>query len=168
MNGPDVPPAHRSDPAATLASAPEPSLECFGTTGSGATTGVPATPHSAAVEPATITDPDRAAPPPEVDPLLDLLSERARASAVFGEPVTAEGITVVPVAHVQLGLGGAAGTVGGGVQARPLGYIEIRDGQARFRRIHGWEHLAAPVAALAAAVVAPRLLGILRGLRGRR
>ncbi|MGX1808328.1 hypothetical protein ACWIGI_21620 [Nocardia sp. NPDC055321] len=120
------------------------------------------------MEPATITDPDHAAPPPEVDPLLDLLSERARASAVFGEPVTAEGITVVPVAHVQLGLGGAAGTVGGGVQARPLGYIEIRDGQARFRRIHRWEHLAAPVAALAVGAAVPRLFEFVRGLRSRR
>ncbi|MEU0539754.1 hypothetical protein [Nocardia sp. NPDC005978] len=75
---------------------------------------------------------------------------------------------MVPVAHVNIGLGGVAGSVGGGVQVKPLGYIEIRDGRARYLPIRTWDQLLAPAAVLAAAVVAPRLLGILRGLRSHR
>ena len=80
----------------------------------------------------------------------------ARASLVYGEPVTREGITVIPVAKVRYGFGGgegrqggpgregaeraqateASGTGGGaGLQAFPLGYIELRDGRSRYRRI---------------------------------
>jgi uncharacterized spore protein YtfJ len=77
---------------------------------------------------------------------------RASASAVFGDAVTRDGVTVIPVAKVRWGFGGGSGTGsdhdadgkgdvgegaggGGGVMASPLGYIEIRDGEAVFRRI---------------------------------
>ncbi len=86
--------------------------------------------------------------------LGETIGATARASVVYGEPVIREGITVVPVAKVRYGYGGGSGrrtpgargaqeaaseevgTGGGaGVQAAPLGYIEIRDGRSRFRRI---------------------------------
>lgn len=86
-----------------------------------------------------------------VEGLATRIGVRASASAVFGEPVTREGVTVIPVAKVRWGFGGGAGRGtdgkgegidagegsggGGGVMASPLGYIELRDGQAEFRRI---------------------------------
>lgn len=91
--------------------------------------------------------PRRAAGPTAA--LLERLAERlggqASAAAVYGTPVEREGVTVVPVAKVTWGLGvrGATKTAsedseprgGGGVMAAPLGYIEIAQGQARFRPI---------------------------------
>jgi hypothetical protein len=66
-------------------------------------------------------------------------------SAVFGEPIERDGVTVIPVARVSLGFGVGAGTRqresqigdggggGGGAAAVPLGYIEIKDGTAQFK-----------------------------------
>ncbi len=87
--------------------------------------------------------------------LLDRIANRlgtyARSDAVFGDPVTQDGITVIPVAKVRWGFGGGAGAGGddgkdgedygegggggGGVSATPVGYIEISDGRAEFRPI---------------------------------
>jgi uncharacterized spore protein YtfJ len=74
----------------------------------------------------------------------------AGASAVFADPVERDGITVIPVAKVRWGFGGGSGRGieegsetgevgegsggGGGVMASPLGFIEIRDGRAEFKR----------------------------------
>ncbi len=114
------------------------------------------------------------------DHLLERLANRigvhAGASAVFGDPIDREGVTVVPVAKVRWGFGGGAGRGieegsengeigegsggGGGVAASPLGFIEIRDGRAEFRRAHD-PTSAVPV--IIAAGVAAWLS--LRGLR---
>jgi uncharacterized spore protein YtfJ len=83
--------------------------------------------------------------------LADRVGVRANARAVFGDPVDREGITVIPVAKVRWGFGGGAGSGGkgaaggaetgegagggGGAVATPLGFIEVRDGEAIFRRI---------------------------------
>ena len=91
----------------------------------------------------------------------------------FGEPVEKDGVTVVPVARVRFGLGGGgrgpgrkkkggedgdAEQVGyghgGGVQAGPLGFIELSGGKASYRRI------ADPVRPMAVALLAP-LVGAL-------
>ena len=86
--------------------------------------------------------------------ILQSMSERFATSAnvrqVFGEPITAGGKTVVPVAHVHYRLGGgwgggeqgsgtvdhplAAGAGGGGglVTASPVGALEITDAGVRF------------------------------------
>lgn len=88
--------------------------------------------------------------------LLATLSERLRdaatVKAVFGEPITAGGRTVVPVARVAFGMGGgssphpgrhgegghgaddeAAGG-GGGMIAAPVGVVEIDEGETRLVR----------------------------------
>jgi len=72
------------------------------------------------------------------------IGARADARAVYANPVTKDGVTVIPVARVFGGFGAgasqdadsAAGMGGaGGFGAQPVGFIEIdRDG-ARFRRI---------------------------------
>jgi uncharacterized spore protein YtfJ len=64
----------------------------------------------------------------------------ARASAVFGEPVERDGVTVIPVAKSSWGFGGGSGGEaanqgsggGGGGIVSPVGFIEVRNGSARF------------------------------------
>lgn len=75
--------------------------------------------------------------------IAERIGAAARAEAVFAEPVERDGVTVIPVAKVRWGFGGGMGAQrrhgaeggggGGGVIASPVGFIELRDGQARFR-----------------------------------
>jgi Sporulation protein YtfJ (Spore_YtfJ) len=74
--------------------------------------------------------------------LAERLGSVARAAAVFGEPVTREGVTVIPVARARAGFGGGSGGDaehgsgegrGGGVLVTPIGWIEISDAGSRFR-----------------------------------
>jgi uncharacterized spore protein YtfJ len=75
--------------------------------------------------------------------MAEKLGAVARAATVFAEPVERDGITVIPVAKAQWGFGGGVGHRrdedgaggGGGVQVTPVGFIEIKDGEAEFRRI---------------------------------
>ncbi len=83
--------------------------------------------------------------------LAEKVGWAARADAVFGDPVERDDVTVIPVAKVRWGFGGGAGSDvsddgdlttdyggggGGGVMASPLGFIEMKDGEATFRRVH--------------------------------
>jgi uncharacterized spore protein YtfJ len=80
-----------------------------------------------------------------VEQLAHSVGASARAEAVFGRPVERDGITVVPVARVRWGVGGGYGKKpkspdtggggGGGMVLSPAGYIEIRQGETRFRPI---------------------------------
>jgi uncharacterized spore protein YtfJ len=119
---------------------------------------------------------------------VESIQERLSARAVYGEPVTANGITVIPVASVRFGFGGGggggsgsepaetpgeavkAGTGGGGgggggAKVEPMGFIEISDAGAR------WVPLEPPRAemALRALTTAVVLIpgGGRRGLIGR-
>lgn len=114
-----------------------------------------------------------------LDTLVGGLARRiggfASASAVYGEPVDQDGLTVIPVARVRWGFGGggggddgdddgAGGDYGaggaGGVTAHPVGFIELRDGEAEFRPI---KDPAAPALLVLAAGAAAWL--VLRGLK---
>jgi uncharacterized spore protein YtfJ len=87
------------------------------------------------------------------------VGDRAKVSTVFGEPVERDGITVIPVAKARFGFGGGGGAGaregeegsggggGGGAFVSPVGYIEVRDGSAQFKRI------STPVDLLALVVV---------------
>ena len=76
--------------------------------------------------------------------LAEKLGAAAKASVVFAEAVERDGVTVIPVAKARLGFGGGAGRKkdedgvggGGGAQVTPIGFIELRNGEARFRRIY--------------------------------
>lgn len=86
-----------------------------------------------------------------VQKVLERLGNVANARAIFGDPIERDGVTVIPVGKVSWGggagggrgtdtkegtfEGGEGGGGGGGVRAHPVGYIEIRDGQAQFVRI---------------------------------
>lgn len=102
----------------------------------------------------------------------DRIGRNVLASTVFGEPVERDGITVIPVAKTHWGFGGGAGgnpndasagdAVGGGGAAAvtPIGYIEIKDGQARFRPIYDPDMLVRLT--IGAGIVA---MLVLRGVR---
>jgi uncharacterized spore protein YtfJ len=77
----------------------------------------------------------------------DTLGSTATVKSVFGEPIHANGKTVVPVAKVAYGFGGGFGAGrnsahaerqgeggggGGGVRAFPAGALEITDKSTRF------------------------------------
>ncbi|MBA4181189.1 MAG: hypothetical protein C0506_11425 [Anaerolinea sp.] len=100
----------------------------------------------------------------------------ARAGAVFGDPVEKGSVTVIPVAKVRYGFGGGSGSDtketgdgekhdegsggGGGLSASPVGFIEIHDGFAEFKRIN--DPLASVPVILAGGAAAWL---VLRGLR---
>jgi len=96
---------------------------------------------------------------------------RANAAAVFGEPVERNGLTVIPVARARFGFGGGGGAEGpdegasgggggGGGVVSPIGYIELRDESATFKRISTSSDLVALVAAASLALLTvKRLLG---------
>ena len=107
----------------------------------------------------------------EIDAMLESLADlraRANANAVFGNPVTAEGRTVIPVAKVAYGFGMGAGremmvkeaeaeeaeesqeeedsdnggVAGGGMMARPLAVIEVTPGGSRVKPVIDEQRLA--------------------------
>lgn len=92
---------------------------------------------------------------------------------VYGEPLTQGEVTVVPVAEIRYGFGfgggggeaeeGEGGGAGGGgsVAARPLGFLELRPGGARFEPIVDVTRIATAgtvVGGLALLIVLRRLL----------
>ena len=116
---------------------------------------------------------DVAASADRFDRFVERLGGSVSASAVFGDPVERDGVTVVPVARVRYGVGGGGGRGagrrkkrdgdgavqdvgyghGGGVQAAPVGYIQISGAKADYKRI------ADPVRPLAALMLFP-LVGV--------
>jgi uncharacterized spore protein YtfJ len=98
------------------------------------------------------------------------VGQRAQVSTIFGEPVEREGVTVIPVARARFGFGGGGGSGsregdegsggggGGGVAVGPIGYIELRQGRAEFKRILTPTDLLALVAAASFAAVAIKRL----------
>jgi len=99
----------------------------------------------------------------------ETVGDHATVSTIFGDPVEREGITVIPVARARFGFGGGGGAGagagegsggggGGGVSVTPVGYIEVRDGTARFKRILGPSDLLALFAGASLAALAVRRL----------
>lgn len=78
-----------------------------------------------------------------VERLADKFGATVRASTIYGEPVEREGVTVIPVAKAAWGFGGGMGRKGdgngggggGGARVTPVGFIELSNGGAKFRRI---------------------------------
>jgi uncharacterized spore protein YtfJ len=75
-----------------------------------------------------------------MDPQLILTSAQDALSArsVFGEPLQADGVTIIPAAVIRGGGGGAAtstadGRVRFGLAARPAGVFVVRNGDVRWR-----------------------------------
>jgi uncharacterized spore protein YtfJ len=118
-----------------------------------------------------------AAPDRLLERLAELIGAKAGVQTVFGEPVTRDDLTVIPVARVRWGFGGGGGRAdgppsgpasgsggGGGVAADPVGYLEVGPGGATFRPIR--EPHPSPAfllaSALAAAIVLRALARLIR------
>jgi uncharacterized spore protein YtfJ len=107
--------------------------------------------------------------------LKESVLSQASVKAIYGEPISAHGKTVVPVAKIMYGYGAGAGTGGvgdasargegggggGGVRAIPVGVIEISEHQTSFVPITDRKKLTG-------AVLAGIGLGVLLGWRTRR
>ena len=112
-----------------------------------------------------------------LDTLADELAETVNVNAVFGTAVERDGVTVIPVARARWGMGGGFGPRamresergaerglggGGGAIVKPIGFIELADGKAKFRSIREpiWMAFAAVAGILgllgANAMVPPR------------
>ena len=76
--------------------------------------------------------------PPQLAELAEAIGKKANASAVFGSPIVDGDRTVIPVASARFGLGGGDGLiakgVGGGMTAKPLGFIVIDRNGVRFQK----------------------------------
>jgi hypothetical protein len=91
-----------------------------------------------------------------------LLAAATGARLCFGEPVSAGGRTVIPVARVRGGVaGGRHG--GGGLNAAPVGFIEVGPEGSRFEAIP--DPRAAAVAALRAGATVAVAAGALAAAR---
>jgi uncharacterized spore protein YtfJ len=89
-----------------------------------------------------LTDADAEALQKEMSPQLAELAEtigkKANATAVFGSPIVDGDRTIIPVAQAKFGLGGGDGLIarglGGGMMAKPLGFIVIDKNGVRFQK----------------------------------
>ena len=93
--------------------------------------------------------------------LRDSVLSQASVKSIYGEPISAQGRTVIPVAKIMYGYGAGAGTGGvgdtsargegggggGGVRAIPVGVIDISDQQTRFVPVNDRRKLAGAVLA---------------------
>jgi uncharacterized spore protein YtfJ len=101
----------------------------------------------------------------DVKETLEALAGRLQTTGVrtiFGDPISAEGRTIIPVARIAYGFGGGGGSGqrpgqardasgegaggGGGVRAVPAGIVEITGEETRFLRFADWRPLAAATA----------------------
>jgi uncharacterized spore protein YtfJ len=80
-----------------------------------------------------------------LEAIAEQLGTHVGAKIVYGEPVSRDGVTVIPVAKAMYGFGGGGGRKkpgedgyggGGGAKAIPVGYIELKHGKASFQPIH--------------------------------
>ncbi|GLU46548.1 hypothetical protein [Nocardiopsis ansamitocini] len=89
-----------------------------------------------------------------LDSVAARLGAGASVSAVYGDPVECEGVTVIPVARTGYRFDGAAnrGRARGRAWAAPAGYIRVKDGEAHFTPIRP------PVKSLVVPLVLPLAL----------
>lgn len=115
----------------------------------------------------------------DTNELITTLTERiqrtANVKAIFGEPVTIDGSTIIPVGRMSVRGGGGGGKakskedwrgdgetntgmgLGMNINAVPVGYIQVKDGQAEFEPILDRNRIR--LAALALAGVAVWMMG---------
>jgi uncharacterized spore protein YtfJ len=82
--------------------------------------------------------------PTFLERMVEKLGVYARSASVYLEPISKDGVTIVPVAKVRWGFGGGGGARegserggggGGGMRVTPVGYIELKDGHSEFKPI---------------------------------
>jgi len=93
--------------------------------------------------------------------IQDKITSSAHVKTVFGDPISAEGKTIIPVARIRYGFGGGMGAGptrsgdeqrlgqggggGGGVMAVPVGVVEVSANGTRFIPIHSRKRMGALV-----------------------
>ena len=91
----------------------------------------------------------------QIEPLLQSMIERAGARTIYGEPVQAEGRTLIPVARIAYGFGMGSGRkgegeegggAGGGFTGQPVGVVEVSAAGTRFISIGIRRKMAAALA----------------------
>lgn len=126
-----------------------------------------------------MSTPFTSVPSSVVEKLAQQLSAAVSAQTIYGTPIEREGVTVIPVAQARYGFGGGGGENqqeggnhagsgsggGGGVSLTPVGYIEIRQGRARFRRIRS---AAVPLVAVSGLIALLLLRNVPKLLPGRK
>ena len=122
-------------------------------------------PSLATLRPKTKAEAETSQAPRVVDTFFGGLATRlglpAGANLVFGDRVEHDGTVVIPVAKAVWGIGGGidgakdSGGGGGGARVTPFGYVQLRDGDARFHRIFSPQNA---VAAIIAGTVGTALL----------
>ncbi|GAB3822069.1 spore germination protein GerW family protein [Pontibacter rugosus] len=81
--------------------------------------------------------------PTITEKLAEKFGKAAHVSTIYGEPVERDGLTVIPVSKAIYGFGGGQGGKadaegsggGGGMVVMPVGYIEMKQGETKFRTI---------------------------------
>jgi uncharacterized spore protein YtfJ len=97
------------------------------------------------------------------DSIQEKIAHSAHVKTVFGEPIAAEGKTIIPVARIRYGFGGGMGSGptrtgdeqrigqggggGGGVIAAPVGVVEVSAAGTRFIPIHNRKRMGALILA---------------------
>jgi uncharacterized spore protein YtfJ len=91
---------------------------------------------------------------PKLESMFEPLTRSASVSAVYGEAISANDKTIIPVARIAYGFGGGRGRkhhegdspegegAGGGVYAVPIGVVEVTDTGTRFIALHDKRKLA--------------------------
>jgi uncharacterized spore protein YtfJ len=99
--------------------------------------------------------------PPQLAELAETIGKKANATAVFGSPIVDGDRTVIPVAQARFALGGGdaliAKGVGGGMTAKPLGFIVIDRNGVRFQRMPQPSLIALAVGVVLGLALAMRL-----------
>lgn len=112
--------------------------------------------------------------------LANRIGGRAGVKMVFGEPVEKDGITVIPVARARWGFSGGSSSGGntsenhkgegmegiGGAKVTPAGYVEVRNGRARFYPIYDPAMVTQII--VASGIVAALLLQVVHRLISKR
>ena len=117
--------------------------------------------------------------------MLERLANRiggsVRVKTIFGDPVEKDGVTVIPVARARWGVGGGSSSggntranqtgegtgtgTGGKVTVSPAGYVEVKDGRARFHPIYDPANVTQII--VASGIVAVLVLRAVRRLKSR-
>lgn len=114
---------------------------------------------------ARLTDADAEALQKDISPTLAELAEtigkKANATAVFGSAIVDGDTTVIPVASARFALGGGDGFiakgVGGGMTAKPIGFIVIDQNGVRFQKTPSRSMTALAVGVVIGLALAMRL-----------
>ena len=80
--------------------------------------------------------------PAHLETILEPISRSASVKSIYGDPISVNGKTIIPVARIAYGFGGGSG---GGVYAQPVGVLEVSDTDTRFIALSDRKRLAGAV-----------------------